>query len=934
MKKTKKFLCALLSATIALSATAILPTSAKSVNAVSVSASQYNLATPQITKTESTEKGVKLTWNKVNGAYKYRVYYKSNNGWTKFAETSNTSAVDTKVQYGKTYTYTVRCVDKNGKFTSGYNSKGWKHTWKAAPNITKFENVSNGIKISFSKVMGAYKSRLYYKDSKGWHKLADTTGSSFVDTKVKSGKTYTYTVRSLDKNGKLISDYKSGWKQTWIAVPQINKAENKAEGVKLSWTKPEGAYKYRVYYKTSNGWKRLGETTNTSFVDTDVKSGNTYTYTVRCVDKNGNFASSYNGNGFKQTWIAQPEVTKMEVTSNGIKLTWGKCNGAAKYRVYVKTKDGWNRIAETSATSYTHNTQSGSENIYTVRCADSKGKLISSYNSVGWKQSWYAEPKINKLENTSEGVKLTWTAVYGAKTYRVCYKENNQWKTLTETTGTTFIDKKVTSGNNRTYTVMCLDNNGKVASTYDNTGKTQTWIAQPEITSLNATSTGINITWNKVNGAYKYAVYCKENGKWNSFATTTDTKAVYKNVKAGTKYTFTVRCLDKNGNSVSTYNNNGWSISVTVTPEFSNIENVTDGIKLSWNKIDGVAKYRVCYKDNNTWKTLTETTSTSYTDKAVKSGESKLYTLMTLDSNGNVINNYNASGWIQMFVSAPKVTGVEKVENGLTISWKPVTDKNTYTHKYVIYRYDEEWTANKKLEDYAPHTDYYCWRKVGETTDTSFTDTTVEPGKMYYYTVENYVFTYSDSEKRKYVEFYDENDYFFPDDYKWLTAPKEGNSVKLSWTKVSGATSYQVYRKVNGTWKSVGKTTETSFIDVEAKAGNSYEYKIASCDSNGNIMNTSDVFTVSWKVDTPVHSTEMDEYNHTFVNMCWGCGEDITEWLNVVLNQFGEQTDFTHDWDHEKQGIGSGYHDEYVMKPVAKHTVVVPAQGHFELSNS
>lgn len=83
MKKTKKFLCALLSATIALSATAILPTSAKSVNAVSVSASQYNLATPQITKTESTEKGVKLTWNKVNGAYKYRVYYKSNNGWTK-----------------------------------------------------------------------------------------------------------------------------------------------------------------------------------------------------------------------------------------------------------------------------------------------------------------------------------------------------------------------------------------------------------------------------------------------------------------------------------------------------------------------------------------------------------------------------------------------------------------------------------------------------------------------------------------------------------------------------------------------------------------------------------------------------------------------------------------------------------------------------------
>ena len=36
---------------------------------------------PQITNIENTENGVRLSWGKVAGAYKYRVYYKGKNGW-------------------------------------------------------------------------------------------------------------------------------------------------------------------------------------------------------------------------------------------------------------------------------------------------------------------------------------------------------------------------------------------------------------------------------------------------------------------------------------------------------------------------------------------------------------------------------------------------------------------------------------------------------------------------------------------------------------------------------------------------------------------------------------------------------------------------------------------------------------------------------------
>ena len=302
----KKTLYTLICAAMILSTAATAPASAVSANTSSVSAGQSQVETPQITGIVNTDEGVKLSWNKVEGAYKYRVYYKGRNGWTRFAETTGTSAVDTVVTSGSTYTYTVRCVDENGNFISGYNANGWKHKFVCVtPQFAKIENTDKGVKLSWNKIAGAYKYRVYYKGRNGWTRFAETTGTSAVDTVVTSGSTYTYTIRCVDKNGNFVSGYNSnGRKHKFVCVtPQFSKIENTDKGVKLSWNKIAGAYKYRVYYKGRNGWTRFAETTSTTTVDSDVKSGGTYTYTVRCVDKNGNFVSSYNSNGWKQKYI-------------------------------------------------------------------------------------------------------------------------------------------------------------------------------------------------------------------------------------------------------------------------------------------------------------------------------------------------------------------------------------------------------------------------------------------------------------------------------------------------------------------------------------------------------------------------------------------------------------------------------------------------------
>ena len=377
---------------------AVISLSATAVSSTVVGAVSSNLATPKISKTENVNNGVKISWNKVNKAEVYRVYYKGSKGWTRLADTTSTSYTDSKVTSGKTYTYTVRCLNKSkNKFTSGYDSKGAKATFIAAPKISKTENVNGGVKISWGKSNGAEQYRVYYKGRKGWTRLADTTSTSYTDSKVTSGKTYTYTVRCLNKSkNKFTSGYDSkGAKATFIAAPKISKTENVNGGVKISWGKSNGAEQYRVYYKGRKGWTRLADTTSTSYTDSKVTSGKTYTYTVRCLNKSKNkFTSGYNSTGKSIKYVSAPKISRTEATYNSVTLNWDKVNGAEKYRVYRRGEKGWSRLFDTTSTAFTDtNLYAETAYTYTVRCINSSAnKFTSGYNSKGFTVTTLSAP--------------------------------------------------------------------------------------------------------------------------------------------------------------------------------------------------------------------------------------------------------------------------------------------------------------------------------------------------------------------------------------------------------------------------------------------------------------------------------------------------------------------------------------------------------------
>ena len=266
-----------------------------------------NLPAPQITGLANTTGGIKISWNKVDGAYGYRLYYKPvSGGWKRFKDTTATSFTDSGVVPNKTETYTIRCIDKNGNTISEFNSTGWSKKYTpVAPTVSKLDITTGGIKLSWNKIAGVYGYRLYYKTSSGgWKRFKDTTATSFTDSGVSPNRTETYTIRCIDKNGNTVSGfYSRGWSKKYTPVaPTITRLSNTSKGVSVTWNKIAGVYGYRLYRKYDGGsWTKVKDTTSTSFTDSGAKKGKKVTYTVRCIDRKGKTVSGFNSKGWSIT---------------------------------------------------------------------------------------------------------------------------------------------------------------------------------------------------------------------------------------------------------------------------------------------------------------------------------------------------------------------------------------------------------------------------------------------------------------------------------------------------------------------------------------------------------------------------------------------------------------------------------------------------------
>ena len=762
------------------------------------------LKTPTV-RVENAPNGVKVSWDAISGAYQYRVYYRnSRGGWTRLTDTGETSFIDTDVASNVIYTYTVRCLNADGTaFSSFFDTAGKAVRYIAAPVLVSANGEDDGIRISWKASPGASKYRVFYRNSRGgWSVLSDTTATSVLDRDVRAGVVYTYTVRCMDASGYYNSSfYPEGISGSYAKCPVFT-VSNGTDGVEIKWNAVEGAAKYRVYYYGSRGWTKLTETTGTSVTDTDVSSGVTYTYTVRCVNADSTAFTSGFLPGKKVTFYAAP-VVSVSNAADGVRISWNAVNGVQKYRVFYYGVNGWTRMADTASTSYLDKqVTSGHSYIYTVRGLNASGTEFLGWFRDGVRIKYVAAPVLKTAHN-DKSVTVSWDKVDGAAKYRVYQDTPNGWTRITDTANTYYEDKNVTSGGTYTYTVRCLNADGSFASFFRG-GKSIKYVEKPQITGVENTTRGVKISWNGSKGAEKYRVYYKNGGSWTRIGETTGTSFEHTGAASGTTYTYTVRCINNALTEFqSTFDTVGKSIRYIASPKNIRAEVVNNSIKISWTHSAGAEKYRVYYYGSKGWTRLAETTSNSVIDTVISSGYTYRYTVRCINASGTAFtSDCDTTGVYCKFTSMPVLNPLDFTQDGVKISWKA----SPGTEKYRVYYYGSRG-----------------WTRLAETTGTSVIDTDVSSGYTYRYTVRCIT-----SDGTKFTSDCDTTGV----KGMFCTAPKlvstltDTGRISFSWTRPRGAEKFRAYKLVNGQWTRLGDTTSNYITDRNVSVGSTYTYTV------------------------------------------------------------------------------------------------------------
>lgn len=248
---------------------------------------------------------INLSWGASTddvGVAKYRIYRGgSASAW---AETTATTYADTTVVQNTTYAYAVQALDAVGNASalsvSASATTPAGGTVDTSPpsvpaSLSAHAASATRVDLTWSAStdnVGVVKYQLFRNG--GATAIAQPTGTSLADTAAVPSTTYSYQVRAVDaaNNVSALSNI------AWVATPAlpgtlpaapngIAAASGNAQ-VTLNWNAVSGATGYKVYRNAS----LVGSPTVTSFTDTGLANGVSYSYQVSGMNSVGEGAKS------------------------------------------------------------------------------------------------------------------------------------------------------------------------------------------------------------------------------------------------------------------------------------------------------------------------------------------------------------------------------------------------------------------------------------------------------------------------------------------------------------------------------------------------------------------------------------------------------------------------------------------------------------------
>lgn len=517
---------------------------------------------------------------------------------------------------------------------------------------------------------------------------------------------------------------------TVLQAPKLTLTNDAATGsIVIQWTADEGVDHYEVYRSDHEMGTYVLEGTVTApeYTDTKALAGETYYYYIIAVYKDIKSAGSNIVHGTAD--CAQPVVTAKVNTATGkTELMWAAVEGAVRYEVAVSsTTSTYNATFITEGSSFPHTAGNPGETyLYKVTALAADPVANSAASQPVTSTGICAQPLVTISNIASTGkIKLSWDSVLGAASYEIyrSTEPDTGYELLTQTTLVQYIDSSAVAGTTYYYGVRAISEKEGANSIYSVMLSLTCDLEQPVITLSNVASSGkVKISWNAIEGAAKYKVYrsTEKDGDYILLKTLTGTSMTNLNGKANQYYYYKVIAIAENTAANSAYSEiKGRTVDLQ-QPTITLTNDAESGkVKISWDAVEGAAKYKVyrsTEKDGKytLMKTVTDTSMINWNGAA---GKYYYYKVRAISDNTNAHSAYSAIKGRTCDLAAPTGLSISRNSDGKPVlTWDAVEG----AVKYKVYR------STSKNGEYSV---------IATVTGTRQINKKAEAGKTYYYKV-------------------------------------------------------------------------------------------------------------------------------------------------------------------------------------------------------
>lgn len=636
----------------------------------------------------------------------------------------------------------------------------------------------------------------------------------------------------------------------------LNAVKNKevlsnTDGLKFVWDEVTGAEWYKVYRKAEGAteWTVIAEqipAPETSYVDKIEGDdlGKVFEYVAEPYNSYGSVPHSETG--VKGKYFGTIDYIDAVMTETGAQVSWTALDNADSYSLYQKAEgdEEWSFVKTvTETTCHSKALESGKKYFFTVK-AHSEGYLAET--SADPKELVFlGSPDDVYAAISDEAITLTWNEVNGAESYNL-YKKNSSDESYTFVKNVTeleFSDADVVNGELYKYIIQSVN-----ATTESVVGDNYTAVRKLPVTKNVTTELGKNcviVKWDAVDFADGYKIFRKEveSTGWSAIGSSDVTEYRDMRVASGLTYVYAVATLSDGGIYEAENSEPSGEIFYIAAPVINSAVAYGDKITLSWKKVNGVELYDV-YKysaENEEWELLDSIDVNTYDDFDVIGGETYGYSIVSVI--GDKTSLFDDEGvWVK-YLSAPTGLTAENVFEGIELSWNQVAGADEYVvyHKVGSGSYQEIARFNAD--------------------ETTYVHTSATAGQDNYYTV--YArggVTYSEPAEISIR-------YLSAPEIKTAELSSTRGYVTLTWGKIDGVDTYNIYRKAcNATeWELLDTVagSKNSYNDSKVFYTNDYEYTVQAC--------YGDSYSAFDQVGKKVSVVAKDVASLRYVNNTWRC---------------------------------------------------------------